>query len=65
MEDRFFFDRQMFGDDGFEQALPVFAEAIWTNDVVAVAGDDTVGFQCVFDVGRGIFGDEFLYSARQ
>ena len=60
MEDRFFFDREVFGDDCFEQTFPVFAEAMWTNDIVAVAGDDTMGLQCVFDVGGGIFGDEFF-----
>ena len=60
MQDLFAGDRKVFGNDGFEQALPVFAEAIWTNDVVAVSGDNTVGFQCAFDLGGGIFRDEFL-----
>ena len=60
MKDLFPADRQVFGDDGFEQALPIFAQAVWAKDIVAIAGDDAVYLQGSGDIGARVFGDEFF-----
>ena len=60
MQDLFSFQRYVVLQDGLYEPLSVLAQAIGAIDVFAKAGDDVIVGYGFFDIGCGVFRDEFL-----